>query len=430
MHTITSTWSELLGQFFPVFTQPGAKIFANLMTGWILCTARRTITGILPFADPMTTRAHDAYHRFFPDARWVMSQLWQKLALVLIARFCPKGVITLAVDDTLFHHSGRKMEGAGAWRDAVRSTRKKVVYAWGLNLVVLTLQIQPPWGGEPLGLPINMRVHRKNQKTLIELAVEMIQEVRSWVGQRAFRVVGDGFYAPLAGKHLPNVTIVSRIRRDANLYDLLPKKKKRKGRGRPRTKGKKLAKLEKMAAHIQKWTTVEYRQRGAMVKRLVYTRIVLWPSVMKNPIKLVISRDPRGKEKDDFFFTTDLEMSACEVLECYGDRWAIEDTFKNAKQSLGVQEPQTYKRQGPERAAALGLWLYSIVWLQYIQQKPNQRYFFVQPWYTQKNVPSFTDALSCLRRELWRERIKAMFGKSSVHNDKFDFLIDALANAA
>ncbi len=239
MHTITSTWSELLGQFFSVFTKPGAKIFANLITGWVLCTARRTITGIMPFADPMNMRAHDAYHRFFPDARWAMSRLWQKLTMTLIARFCPQGMMTLALDDTLFHHSGQKMEGAGAWRDAVRSTKKKVVYAWGLNLVVLTLQIQPPWGGEPLGLPINMRLHRKKQQTLIELAIEMIQEVQGWLNQRPLRVVGDGFYATLAGKALPKVTIISRIRRDANLYDLLPKRKPPKRRGRPRTKGKK-----------------------------------------------------------------------------------------------------------------------------------------------------------------------------------------------
>jgi len=51
--------------------------------------------------------------------------------------------------------------------------------------------------------------------------------------------------------------------------------------------------------------------------------------------------DLNGNEKDDFFFTTDVTLSAIEVLTCYGDRWAIEDTFKNAKQSLGAQEPQT-----------------------------------------------------------------------------------------
>jgi len=81
---------------------------------------------------------------------------------------------------------------------------------------------------------------------------------------------------------------------------------------------------------------------------------VLWPSVSRKPIQLVISRDPQGKEKDDFFFTTDIEMSAAEVLSCYGDRWAIEDTFKQTKQSLGAQQPQSYKAKGPERAAALG----------------------------------------------------------------------------
>ncbi|MHC4216356.1 MAG: hypothetical protein ACYSWP_23640, partial [Planctomycetota bacterium] len=60
----------------------------------------------------------------------------------------------------------------------------------------------------------------------------------------------------------------------------------------------------------------------------------------------------------------------------------------------------------------------------------SQRNYFVQPWYRQKSTPSFADALSCLRRELWRERIKVMFGNSSVHDNKFDFLIEALANAA
>ncbi|GAJ00817.1 unnamed protein product, partial [marine sediment metagenome] len=123
----------------------------------------------------------------------------------------------------------------------------------------------------------------------------MINEVRQWLPERLFRVVGDGFYATLAGKTLNAVTIISRIRRDANLYNLPPKRRKKK-RGRPRKRGKKLAKLEKMAAHIQNWQTVTFRQRGKTVKRLVYTRIVLWYTVSRNPIMLVISRDPNGKE--------------------------------------------------------------------------------------------------------------------------------------
>jgi len=429
MYSITSTWTELLQQFFLIFTAPGADLFARLTTGWVLCPTRRTVTGMIPFADPLGLRAHDAYHRFLPDARWDMNRLWQILARMLVQTACPKGIITLALDDTLFHRSGRKIDGAGTWRDAVRSTQKHIVYAWGLNLVVLTLQIQPPWGGEPLGLPIHMRLHRKNSETLIELAQQMIGEVAQWFPERQLRIVGDGFYATLAGKSLEKITIVSRMRRDANLYDLPPKHRK-KGRGRPRTRGRKLPKLEKLAAAIKDWKTVTFRQRGKTVKRLVYTRVVLWYSVSRKPILLVISRDPGGKEKDDFFFTTDLSMTAAEALECYNDRWAIEDTFKNTKQFLGGQQPQTWKRQGPERAAGLSLWLYSVVWLWYLEQKTSDRYFMVQPWYCQKATPSFADAIACLRRQLWRERIKWMFGNSAVHDKKFEFLLEALAPAA
>lgn len=429
MHTIISTWTDIIQQFFPIFTAASAEIFSRLMTGWVLCTARRTITGILPFAEPRFQRAHDAYHRFFPDARWDTSRLWQILTLILVKLFCTTGIITLALDDTLFHHSGRKLSGAGYWRDAVRSTKKSIVYAWGLNLVVLTLQIQPPWDGEPLGLPINMRLHRKNGDTLIELAMQMVNQIHQWLAERQFRLVADGFYATLAGKQMPQTKLVSRIQCNAKIFDL-PGKRRKKTRGRPRKKGKRLANPQKMASYVQNWQQMEFRQRGKTVKRLVYTRQVVWYRVSQQPILLVISRDPAGKERDDFLFTTDLTMTAAEVLECYNDRWAIEDTFKNTKQFLGGQQPQTYKGQGPERAAALSLCLYSMVWTWYLRQKSKVRTFWVRPWYRQKATPSFADALCCLRRELWGQRIKYMFGNSAVHDKKFKFLLEALAPAA
>jgi hypothetical protein len=358
-----------------------------------------------------------------------MARLWRILALLLVKTFYRTGPITLALDDTLFHHSGKKINGTGYWRDAVRSTRGKTVYAWGLNLVVVTLQIQPPWGGEPLGLQINMRLHRKNQASLIELAQEMINEFIPWFPQRRLRVVGDGFYAPLAGKELARTTIISRIQRNAEIYDL-PVRAKRKGRGRPRKKGKRLLCPEKMAHHVRHWQKVKVGERGKLKTRLVYARKVLWYRVWQKPILLVISRDPEGREKDDFFFTTDLTMNPAEVIGCFADRWAIEDTFKNTKQFLGGQQPQTFKGPGPERAAGLSLWLYSMVWLWYLKQKNHPRCFIVQPWNPLKSTPSFADAIACLRRELWRERIKGMFGANAVHDKKFKFLLEALAPAA
>ena len=430
MYTIiTSTWDTIIQYFFPIFTVPTTEIFLNLTTGWVLCTAKHTITGILPFAEPTGQKAHDAYHRFFPDASWAMSELWRLLTIMLASIFYPTDVIPTDLDDTLFHHSGRKVNGAGWWRDAVRSTGANIVHAWGLNLVVLTLRINPPWGGEPLGLPINMRVHRKNGPTLIELASQMLTEVALWLPQRRFLCSADGFYASLAGKDIANTHIISRMRRDANIYDLLGKKRK-KQRGRPRKKGKKLSSPQNLAKRIHNWQLVKTCERGKSRKRLIYTRKVVWYKVLQKPVLLVISRDPTGKEKDDFFFTTDLSLTAAEVISGFAGRWSIEDTFKNTKQFIGGQEPQTWKGKGPERAAALSLWIYSVIWLWYLQQKSKRRYFFVQPWYPGKSAPSFTDALSCLRRVLWQDRIKCMFGNKFVHNKNFEFLIEALAAAA
>ena len=429
MATTITTWRSLLKPFLGIFTQPGRVIFMRLTTGWILCTVKRTITGMLPFADPLGEQAHDAYHRFFPDVRWGMDQLWKRLAHILVVMFYRTGPILLALDDTLFHHCGPKIRGSGWWRDAVRSTKNKHVSAWGLNLVVLTLQIQPPWGGQPLGLPINMRLHHKGGATLIELAQQMINDVKQWFLERPFQVVGDRFFASLAGKKLAQTTILSRIQCNAEIYDL-PTPPRKKGVGRPRTKGKRLASPEKMAPRVKHWRRVKVRERGKDTTRLVYARKVLWYRVSQQPILLVISRDPEGKEKDDFLFTTDVTMDPATVIGIYADRWAIEETFKNTKQLMGGQQPQTFKGQGPERAAGLSLWLYSMVWLWYLLQKNNHRTFRVSPWNPTKATPSFADALRGLRRELWTERIKQMFGINAVHDKKFEFLLEALAPAA
>lgn len=425
-----STWPALIQQFFPVFTAPGARIFLALVSGWILCTGRHTVTGMLPFADPGGRHAHDAFHRFLPDARWDMNALWKRLTVLLVKTFAASGVIELDLDDTLFHRCGRKVGGAGWWRDAVRSTKTRTVVAWGLNLVVLTLRVTPPWGGEPLGLPILMRLHRKGGDSLIDLAEAMLKQMTDGLPERAFRLHADGFYATLAGRGRVRTHLISRMRRDAVLYAPLATTRGKRKRGRPRTKGRRLAAPEQMARRVRSWRTVTTIERGKTRKRLVYAQPVLWYRVLKTPVLLVISRDPTGKERDDFFFTTDLSLKPAQVIGGFAGRWSIEDTFRNTKQFIGGQEPQTWKGPGPERAAMLSLWLSSVVWLWYLSQKGGWRKVKVLPWYPTKMRPSFQDALASLRCHLWGQRIISMFGKRLGHNRNIAVLLEALARAA
>lgn len=415
-----------------VFRAPSFAIFEDLLRGWVLAPGRRTITAIISVADPAGRRAHDAYHRFVRDGAWVMARLWRVLTVHAVARFAPHGVIALDCDDTLFHKTGRRIDGAGVFRDAVRSTARRVVYATGLNLVVVTLRVQAPWGGCPIGLPVNVRLHRKKDPTTtVAHAADMIRELADWLPERSFHLCADGAYASLAGAGLPRCHLTSRMRRDAALYQPAPPPTGR--RGRPRTKGARLATPPKLAAQARRrdWQPVSIDVRGHTLERLVYVRDVLWYTVNKRDlVRLVVVRDPHGIEPDDFFFTTDVAMAPADAVSVYAGRWAIECTYRDVKQIIGGEQPQTWKGEGPERAAHLSFWLYGTVWLWYLAHSGTNPTINAQPWYPAKHIPSFADAIAELRRALWRERISPTSDPRPLSPEMATVLIDALAMAA
>lgn len=126
--------------------------------------------------------------------------------------------------------------------------------------------------------------------------------------------------------------------------------------------------------------------RGTTRTRLVHTRNVLWYRVNKTDlVRLVIVRDPDRLEPDDYFFTTDLSDTAAQVISRYAARWAIEVCFRDVKQDLGGQNPQSWKRKGSERAAALSLWLHATIWTWHIQTHPTGGTWTPRPWYDQSD---------------------------------------------
>ena len=152
-----SAWKALLGCAAGAFTAPSFALFCELMSAWALTTARRSIVGMVGVMDPATRGAHDAYHRLVRAGSWSLSALFCALCKLVVARLAGDGRVVVYLDDTLFHRNGPKVDGTGSWRDAVRSTRKRVVFARGLNLVVLCVRVTAPWGGIPIAIPVNIR---------------------------------------------------------------------------------------------------------------------------------------------------------------------------------------------------------------------------------------------------------------------------------
>lgn len=425
--TITSAWSRILKHFFPVFTGPTAQVFTALVNGWIMCTARHTVAGIVPFAGQFHARSHDAFHRFFNKASWQLPNFWQVLTLLLVKTLCSKGRINIDLDDTLFRRPGKHVQGASRWRDPVLSGMFKV-FSRGLNLVVITLRVTPPWKGEPVGLPINMRLRVKGGPSHIQLACEMLSQIESWLPKRSFICHCDGFYTAVIRQRPERTQIISHMRKDAVIFDL-PEPEKKPRRGRPRVRGKALEKPPVLAQTVKKWKKATVTERQHKRPMLIFTKKVIWYHVSKEPMLMVITRDPRGKRKDDFFVGTDVEMQGKQLVSSFSGRWSIEETFKNTKQLLGGQQPQCFKRQGPERAAGMSFGLYSLIWLWYLQNKRARRKIPRTPWHA-KTAPTFANALASLRIALWRNRINHMFGPGIVFEKIPTIVINALAYAA
>lgn len=423
-----SAWKALLGRTRDAFTSPSFTLFCSLIEAWVCCPARRTICSMVTVMDPATRSAHDAYHRLVRAGAWSMDALWATMVAAVIARV-GAGPIVAYLDDTLFHRPGRAVNGAGSWRDAVRSTRSHVVYARGLNLVVLAVRIDPPWGGMPIAVPVGVRLHRKGGPTLGALAAELMRELAARVPQREFILCADGAYAHLAGESLPRTTVVSRMRRDAALYGPPPPATGK--RGRPRTRGDRLPAPPRLAHLLRGFTSVEIEWRGRAVTKLAWSRPVLWYRVCpKAMVRLVVVRDPAGHEPDDYFFTTDLGMSAAEVVSIYAGRWSIEVTYRDVKQLVGGEQPQSWKGQGPERAAHLSFWVHGTVWLWYLDACGERPVLTTQAWTPNKTTASALDALAELRRVLWRQRISSASEPAALTPEMTEVLIEALASAA
>ena len=155
-------------------------------------------------------------------------------------------VIVLAGDDTLAKKTGRKIYGAGYWRDGVLSTPRQVVTRWGVNFVTLGLVVRCPlWPRRDICFPFLVRLHRKEKtfdkpqeyQTSPQLLVEMVRLVAGWLPDRTFYLAVDGGYAnEVVFEGLPaNVTQFSRTRADISLFGLKPPPSGK--RGHPRTKG-------------------------------------------------------------------------------------------------------------------------------------------------------------------------------------------------
>jgi hypothetical protein len=387
MWTMILSLDPLVDELRPAFTQPSYGTSCELLLAWLMClgkhTLRRTAENAHPDRVPDHSQRHglDIYYNFFERSAWTPKGLARRVAVLIITRLQFLGVLTLLVDDTLAHKRGKSVWGLGWFRDAVASTKKRVATASGHNWVVLAVAVCLPVTGVPiLALPLLARLHLpgKGQPSCADLTRAMLAEVLGWWPDRRFTLVGDGAYATksLLANLDERVTFVGRLRGDAALYDPRVPAAHKGQRGRKAKKGVRLPKPKEAAAKADRkrttagdwvWQDVEVTVYGCVRSLQAFAYEVVWPTVLGyRALQVVVVRDPSGRMRDCYLFTTDRQASLSWVITQFAWRWSIEVLFRASKQVLDLEAPQHWSRESVEKLAPWVWSMQSVVMVWYL----------------------------------------------------------------
>ena len=375
MFTSIPSLDSVLQCLLPVFTQPSFQTHIEVLLGWVMCLSKRTEYGVFQTiqADTPVSRKErhpfDRFYNFFSRSAWTVRDLAHQVAVAVVVRLNPRGLLYLVVDDTLLHKRGKHVYGLGWFRDAVASTAKRVATASGNHWVVVGLAICIPGTSKIYCLPIHAMLHLagKNQKSEATLAKEMLQDILGWFPDRKLVFLGDGAYSTknLLGDLDPRVTYVGVMRADAAIYDPLVPKQSKSKRGRKAKKGPRLPNPKEAVKKADgnrsgqgpwTWQTVKATAYGVTRKLQVLSFQAVWPEVRGlTPILVVLGPRPAGQVRRQVSVhhrsECRLELGDCDVLPKMVDRGRLQSEQAGDEDSSSATLVPTEHR----KAVAVGV---------------------------------------------------------------------------
>ncbi len=391
---------------------------AILIAGMLLAGDRRTASSWFVAAG-----VQDDWDRFYAcliSVGRTSEKLATSVLSLLVQKFAPKFAdrILLAMDDSPTARYGRHVEGAGVHHNPTRGPADGE-WVYGHNWVALAwLAPHPLWGviAQPLRSALYVRevdVPKMAEKygwefrTKHQLGVELL----TWF-MRAIRSLGvkakvwltvDGLYA-VRPFLLPvcnlGIVVVSRLRKDACLFDLPPE-----GSHGNRIYGKNKLSLAKRAGHRQGWQMITYSARGVEVTRQ-YKTFLATSQLVSGVIRVVIVRFEDGGWIP--YFCTDPSAEVRDILEAAAARWAIEEHFHDVKEIWGAGQQQVRNVWSNIGCWHLNQWLYTLVelccWDLSQGELADRR---ERSWDNPNRRPSHADRRRYISREMLHEKFHA-----------------------
>jgi hypothetical protein len=393
-----------------------------LLTGLLFATGRRTVSSWLRAGD--LSDDYQDYYYFLSSLGHKVKSLAAVVARLAVEVIVPSGRILLAIDDTPSKRYGPKVEGAGVHHNPTPGPAG-AKFLYGHNWVTLAWVVRHPlW--DAIGLPLlaRMYVRRKDidaqgltflRKVTFQTKLVMAGELVAWAAVwlhflgRTLWLVVDGAYAKrpfLKAAAAAHAIVVSRLRKDAALCEVpVAVPPGQRGRGRPRTYGKKRISLAKRAGQRRGWQSGTFTLYGAEVTKR-YKNFLATYRPAGGLIRVVLVQEDDSSWRA--YFCTHAAATVAEILEAVADRAAIEQVFHDVKEVHGVGQAQTRNYWSNVAVYHVKLWWHTLIelwaWHRPAKDLVDRR---LSPWDDADRRPSHADKRNALRRQCLEKEFQA-----------------------
>ena len=421
--------AQWMAPFQALFTLPTWQNLLVLLAGSILAPGRRTVTSALSIMGLRENTTFTNFHRVLNRNCWSGRACARCLLTLLITAFVPNGPVVIGIDETIERRWGAKIKARGIYRDPVRSSHGHFVKASGLRWISVMLLAPIPWAGRVWALPFlttlapSERFSRERgcrHKKLTDWACQLLLQTARWLPERRLVAVGDMSYAAieLLTALRRRLTVVTRLRLDARLFDPPPPRKPGQP-GRPRVSGSRQPSLtERLHCSETVWQRVAVKNWYVGRDRLIdiTSGTAVWDHPGKRvPIRWVLVRDGAGEFEPQALLCTDLAADPVHILSWFVQRWSVEVTFAEVRRHLGVETQRQWSDEAIARTTPVLMGLFSLVTLwageTLAGAAPRQA-----AWYRKSRL-TFSDALASVRHTLW---LSAIFEISRQDQDRIE----------
>jgi hypothetical protein len=419
-----------------------AARLACLFFGAVVARGRRTVTSWIRAAS-LSAQFRCCYATLSAAGKRAERVATTVVREVLKPLFGTAGRVVLAVDDTPTARYGPCVQGAGVHHNPTPGPAGSAFVYGHVWVVVALLATHPSWG--VIALPLLARLyirkkdlpaidkkHRPAFATKLEMAVELVNWAKFWLGfwGKPLWVVADGAYAKapfLKAMRTLGVTVVSRLRKDAALWSVPEEPVGKKGPGRPAIYGQQRLVLSKRAGQKGGWTTETFELYGEEVEKTYKTFVATWGPT-GGALRVVLVSEEKGWVA---FFCTDAEASVADILGLVSDRFSLEMAFRDLKEVVGAGQQQVRHIWASVGCFHVCLWTFTMTeawaWNQDAEALVAHRR--ASPWDDKPRRPSHADKRRAWRQELLAQELTAVLPPGT-NNEQIRNLTERLLDIA